>query len=170
MTAPAATEDVSVESLMAQVADEFLDRLNRGEAPSAEEYAARYPRIAGFIREMFPTLAVLRADDGPDAPDGPGRLGDFRIIREVGRGGMGVVYEAEQITLRRRVALKVLPFAALSDYRLLQRFRNEARAAAALVTVGASGLGGTGPVGMAAVRWSRIRSDRGRPSTNCMAR
>src|SRR5205807_464467 len=56
----------------------------------------------------------------------------FRLLREVGRGGMGVVYEAEQISLRRRVALKVLPFAATLDPKRLQRFRNEARAAACL--------------------------------------
>jgi tetratricopeptide (TPR) repeat protein/serine/threonine protein kinase len=61
-----------------------------------------------------------------------GALGDFRIVREVGRGGMGVVYEAEQISLRRRVALKVLPFAATMDPRHLQRFQNEAQAAACL--------------------------------------
>ena len=54
------------------------------------------------------------------------------MIREVGRGGMGVVYEAEQISLGRRVALKVLPFAATMDPRQLQRFHNEARAAAGL--------------------------------------
>jgi serine/threonine protein kinase len=59
-------------------------------------------------------------------------LGDFRLLREVGRGGMGVVYEAEQISLRRRVALKVLPFAAALDPRQLQRFQNEALAAAHL--------------------------------------
>src|SRR6516162_4229003 len=59
-------------------------------------------------------------------------LGDFRIVREVGRGGMGIVYEAEQISLARRVALKVLPFAATMDPRHLQRFQNEARAAASL--------------------------------------
>ena len=53
-------------------------------------------------------------------------------MREVGRGGMGVVYEAEQISLRRRVALKVLPFAATMDPRHLQRFHNEAQAAACL--------------------------------------
>jgi serine/threonine protein kinase len=61
-----------------------------------------------------------------------GTLGDFRIVREVGRGGMGVVYEAEQLSLRRRVALKVLPFAATMDPRHLQRFHNEAQAAACL--------------------------------------
>ena len=53
-------------------------------------------------------------------------------VREVGRGGMGVVYEAEQISLNRRVALKVLPFAATMDPRQLQRFQNEAQAAACL--------------------------------------
>jgi eukaryotic-like serine/threonine-protein kinase len=67
-----------------------------------------------------------------DPPPAIGQLGDFRLLREVGRGGMGVVYEAEQISLRRRVALKVLPFAAAIDARQLQRFKNEALAAANL--------------------------------------
>src|SRR5439155_25498786 len=61
-----------------------------------------------------------------------GQLGDFRLLREIGRGGMGVVYEAEQISLRRRVALKILPFVGGVDSRQLQRFRNEAEAAAHL--------------------------------------
>ena len=61
---------------------------------------------------------------------GIGELGDFRLLREVGRGGMGAVYEAEQISLRRRVALKVLPFAAAIDPRRLQRFKTEAMTAA----------------------------------------
>nr|WP_261360760.1 protein kinase [Aeoliella straminimaris] len=61
-----------------------------------------------------------------------GTLGDFRVLGELGRGGMGTVYEAEQISMGRRVALKVLPFAALAQQNALQRFRNEVRAAAAL--------------------------------------
>src|SRR5207247_1650170 len=61
-----------------------------------------------------------------------GPLGDYRILREVGRGGMGIVYEAEQISLGQRVALKVLPFAAALDPKQLQRFKNEAQAAAHL--------------------------------------
>jgi serine/threonine protein kinase len=59
-------------------------------------------------------------------------LGDYRLIREIGRGGMGIVYEAEQLSLSRRVALKILPFAAVLDPRHLQRFKNEALAAAHL--------------------------------------
>jgi serine/threonine protein kinase len=132
---------VSVESLLVRAADEFIDRLNRGEQPDVEEYAARYPEIAALLREMLPALGLLRvpgaalgASDAPgdDATPATGCLGDFRLLREVGRGGMGVVYEAEQISLGRRVALKVLPFAAALDAKQLQRFKNEAQAAAQL--------------------------------------
>ncbi|MEO2034091.1 MAG: serine/threonine-protein kinase [Planctomycetaceae bacterium] len=61
-----------------------------------------------------------------------GTLGDFQVVREVGRGGMGVVYEARQISLNRQVALKVLPFSAVLDQRQLERFKTEAQAAAGL--------------------------------------
>ncbi len=60
------------------------------------------------------------------------RLGDFVLLHEIGRGGMGVVYEAQQVSLNRRVALKILPFAAVLDSKQIARFKNEARAAAQL--------------------------------------
>jgi WD40 repeat protein/tRNA A-37 threonylcarbamoyl transferase component Bud32 len=124
-----------------ELAEEFAQRYRRGERPSLEEYIGRYPDLADEIREIFPALVEVEKvqsyarEDGhrhqPAAP--PFReVGDYRIVREVGRGGMGVVYEAEQISLGRRVALKVLPRQASSDRSVRERFRREARAAAKL--------------------------------------
>src|SRR5258708_5772426 len=133
-------EDAAAEALMGQIVDEFLERQERGERPEFEEYARRSPQRAAVLRQMLPALGLLRGSTGDPlgedsasaelTPEGP--LGDYRLVREVGRGGMGVVYEAVQISLGRRVALKVLPFAAALDARQLQRFKNEAQAAAHL--------------------------------------
>ena len=68
---------------------------------------------------------------GPAAP-ALQQLGDYRILREVGKGGMGIVYEAEQVSLGRHVALKVLPESMLLDDQAKRRFEREARAAARL--------------------------------------
>jgi serine/threonine-protein kinase len=125
------------------LADEFLQRQRGGERPTLEEYCRRHPELADEIREVFPVLIRMEEfrSDGPDDSTGEvaiaatarlARLGDYRILREVGRGGMGVVYEAEQESLGRRVALKVLPDAALSDAKQVLRFEREARAAARL--------------------------------------
>ena len=119
-----------------------MERLRRGERPEVEEYARRYPQIATVLRHVLPALAgdrlVGRRAGRPDRrprprtfePEAP--LGDYRLVREIGRGGMGVVYQAVQISLGREVALKVLPFAAAMDQKQLQRFKNEAQAAAHL--------------------------------------
>ena len=131
----------AVESLLGDILDEFLERQGRGEQPDVEEYAQRYPQVAAVLRQMLPTFRLLEragGDPGTSADESatlgyvPGYLGDYRILREVGRGGMGVVYEAEQVSLGRKVALKVLPFAAAMDPKQLQRFKNEAQAAAQL--------------------------------------
>jgi WD40 repeat protein len=129
-----------------QLADEFLERFRRGERPALTEYTQRYPQWAERIRKVFPALVMMEGAR-PDTADATGdhagsieatgeprleRLGDYRILREVGRGGMGIVYEAEQESLGRHVALKVLPSHALLDLRHLQRFQREARAAARL--------------------------------------
>jgi serine/threonine protein kinase len=141
MTATQTSAPDSVGSLLGQVLDEFLERQGRGEPADVEAYAQRYPELATVLRQMLPTLQLMQqpADDlaasaDPAVPPGyvPGYLGDYRIVREVGRGGMGIVYEAEQVSLSRKVALKVLPFAAAMDPKQLQRFKNEAQAAAQL--------------------------------------
>ena len=124
-----------------QLAEEFAARLRRGETPAVEEYAQAHPALAEEIRELFPTIAALeglrRNKEKPDGRASLGhiklkQLGDFRIIREIGRGGMGVVYEAEQESLSRRVAVKVLPKQSLLDEKHLLRFQREAKTAAQL--------------------------------------
>lgn len=128
------------ELLVSQAADEFLEKIQRGESPDVEAYAERFAPVADVLRGVLPALQAMRDERSASLlPDGDelrpvidGQLGDFRILRELGRGGMGIVYEAEQISLRRRVALKVLPFAATLDGRRLERFKNEALAAARL--------------------------------------
>lgn len=130
MTDPDLELPADVAALVADVVDEFQARQDAGKNPEPEEYAARHPEIAAKLRRI---LAVMRLAAPPlKQAEPPGILGDFQLGREIGRGGMGVVFEAEQISLGRRVALKVLPFAALADSKMLQRFKNEARAAAAL--------------------------------------
>jgi serine/threonine protein kinase/Flp pilus assembly protein TadD len=122
---------------------EYLALIEAGTPPDRAAFVARYPDVAVVLSECLEGLAFVQAvapelsDPVVGAPAAgaeslTGTLGDFRLIREVGRGGMGVVYEAEQVSLGRRVALKVLPFAATMDPRQLRRFHNEARAAAGL--------------------------------------
>ncbi len=128
----------SIASLVAQAADEFLEQLSRGEAPDIDDFVRRYPQVGGVLPQVLPALQLLHALP----PASPGligsageafeALGEFRIVREIGRGGMGIVYEAEQVSLGRRVALKVLPVTAGLDAKQLARFRIEAQVMAAL--------------------------------------
>jgi WD40 repeat protein/serine/threonine protein kinase/tetratricopeptide (TPR) repeat protein len=132
------TNQTASGSLLDEVLEEIAVKLQSGEVVDIQAYATEHPNLADDLRRMLPVMTLLADfEQGADKPDEAreslvGTLGDFRILREVGRGGMGVVYEAEQISLGRRVALKVLPFAATMDPRQLQRFQNEARAAASL--------------------------------------
>jgi serine/threonine protein kinase/WD40 repeat protein len=121
-----------------EVAESFLERYRAGERPSVTEYARRYPELAEQIRDLLPALVALEKagpkaeEPRPPTPPMPERLGGYRILRKLGHGGMGVVYEAEQEALGRHVALKVLPFARLLEPTFRERFQREAQAAARL--------------------------------------
>lgn len=130
-----------------QIVEELTDLLLDGRWDSVENLISNHAEFAEELESVLPALCMMHNVGVPEgtnqglramlAIDDPhlslkGRLGDFQIGREIGRGGMGVVYEAEQLLLGRRVALKVLPFAAMLDERNRTRFQNEARAAATL--------------------------------------
>jgi WD40 repeat protein len=120
-------------SLLGALAEQFSERIRQGQAPGVEEYAQQHPELAARIRELFPTLLLLEGIAGP-APAGlaGGPFGRYRIEREIGRGGMGVVYLAVHQALQKPVALKVLSRTGTSDSRSLERFLREAQTAAAL--------------------------------------
>ena len=132
----------AVEKKLVAVLERYLADLENGCRPDAEALIAEYPSLAEPLRECLVGLDYLHdAIDGCELGqvgssqpnvDSPKQLGDYEIVREIGRGGMGVVYEARQISLDRRVALKVLPFSAVLDQKQVARFENEARAAAHL--------------------------------------
>lgn len=119
-----------------RVLEDYLAELEGGGTPSAQALLARHPDLAPWLQPYLASLDLLHAaavhHRTPAEPPLPGPLGDFRILREIGRGGMGIVYEAEQVSLGRRVALKVLPLAAALDERQRCRFQRESQAAALL--------------------------------------
>jgi eukaryotic-like serine/threonine-protein kinase len=135
--------NADLDARLVQVLDDYLAALQAGTAPDRDELLARHPELADDLNECLTSLAFIHRAAKPApaglvaetvrGPELEGEvLGDYRLVREVGRGGMGIVYEAEQLPRGRRVALKVLPFAAALDPRHLQRFKNEVRAAAGL--------------------------------------
>ncbi|WP_373650255.1 serine/threonine protein kinase [Schlesneria sp. DSM 10557] len=131
------SENIEEDPRILELSRNYLKELEQGHTPDRQAYFRLYPELAEALSDCFdgielahsmrpaPPVAPL-----PEFPVSP--IGDFQIVREIGRGGMGVVYEAVQLSLGRRIALKVLPFASALDTRQLQRFKNEAQAAAQL--------------------------------------
>ncbi|MCA9217354.1 MAG: serine/threonine protein kinase [Planctomycetales bacterium] len=127
-----------------QLFERLTDLMLKGDQAECNRLVAEHSEYAAELQAVLPALRIMEDAKSGDTTgmaslphDDPalslkGQLGDFQLIREIGRGGMGVVYEAEQLLLGRRVALKVLPFAAMLDERQRLRFQNEARAAATL--------------------------------------
>ena len=128
---------------VAEVLEGYLAALESGSAPDEQSLLAAHPDLADELRPFLGSLRMLHgatrglkvsaapAGGQPDASVHR-QIGEYRIVREIGRGGMGIVYEAHQKSLNRQVALKILPFAAVLDQRQIARFRNEAQAAAQL--------------------------------------
>ncbi|MEM7456848.1 MAG: protein kinase [Planctomycetota bacterium] len=122
-----------------EIADSFAERVEAGENPDVEEYKQKYPHLAERIEAVLPALVML-GDIQDETPARklivddsiPELLGEYQIIQEVGRGGMGIVFEARHVTMGRRVALKILPRAIAKKPGYLERFHTEARSAARL--------------------------------------
>jgi serine/threonine protein kinase/Tfp pilus assembly protein PilF len=125
-----------------QILEAYLAEREKGLLPDPDRLVAEHPELAEPLKAYLASLDFLHQAAQSFRPSGPipeaaadfseKRLGDYAIQRQIGRGGMGIVYEAQQISLGRRVALKLLPFAAVLDQRQIARFQNEARAAAQL--------------------------------------
>ncbi|WP_259631723.1 serine/threonine-protein kinase [Stieleria sedimenti] len=141
---PAATRHLSKaqKDRMTLLLDRYLSALEQGVPPQLEDLAVDDPELIDPLRcyingldDLHQVAAGFAPQSDADRNDGftdERLLGDFRLLEEVGRGGMGVVYRARQLSLERIVAIKLLPFAAVLDARQIARFKNEAHAAAQL--------------------------------------
>lgn len=136
-------------SVFEALADRFAQEIRQGDSPEIAAYATQYPDHADAIHRLFPVLEMMERKGTPvddlsedglfeaemaqlNATQPFRKLGDYRIVREIGRGGMGIVFEAHQESLNRTVALKLLPSSAQFDARRQQRFQQEAQASAKL--------------------------------------
>ena len=129
---------------VASVLAAYLAELEAGRRPSREELLERHPEVADALADCLDIVEFVHSAAGSVSSDGPfpTRRGmpcrptrswaSFGWFARLGRGGMGIVYEAEQISLGRRVALKVLSGTAALDPLKLQRFRVETQAVAQL--------------------------------------
>ncbi|WP_182867176.1 serine/threonine-protein kinase [Stieleria mannarensis] len=134
--------DAEVRDPVEVLGEQLIERRRRGEQVTTDQYARAYPELADRIRMQFPVMLALEkfkentlsstADPYDIEIEVPQELGDYHIIREIGRGAMGVVYEAEQQSLQRRVAVKVFPRQTLQEARKLERFARESKMAARL--------------------------------------
>jgi serine/threonine protein kinase len=129
--APPSAEQAPALERVLDILDCYMADLQAGRSTDRSRLLAAHPDLAQILEGCLPGIEFIHGTVG-NADGQPAALGDFRIIREVGRGGMGVVYEAEQISLRRTVALKILKYGALADETALLRFRREAETVAQL--------------------------------------
>ena len=131
-------DDSELQLQLDEIADEFLTRRRSGENPTIEEYQQRHPDLAEQIERSLRTiLFVDNLNETESTGSGTSKkvipeIGDYQIVQKIGQGGMGIVYEANQESLGRRVALKILPQHFADDEKFVERFKREARSAAKL--------------------------------------
>ncbi|MHC4932513.1 MAG: protein kinase domain-containing protein, partial [Planctomycetota bacterium] len=120
---------------IAEILAAWRERREQGEDIGAEELIRDHPDVADELRTRLAVLEIIDhayPESTERPPEVPAVIGDFRIMREIGRGGMGVVYEAEQTSLHRKVALKVLSLGITGSAQAVRRFQREAQAASRL--------------------------------------
>ena len=136
--------DAEYDPRVLEIVNEYQAEWERGHRPDRDLYLARHQGIVSELEAyldgldlLYQQMTNLKRLDGPTVPFHTGlvrgdRVGEFEIVREVGRGGMGVVYECRQSSLNRRVALKILPTSLADQGNRSRRFAVETQAAAAL--------------------------------------
>ncbi|MBK7644599.1 MAG: protein kinase [Planctomycetes bacterium] len=130
---------------MEQAFELYLEERRLGGSGDPSQFAARFPELGPDLASAIRALAALEAvTREPGRGAVPDRVGPFRVLREIGRGGMGVVLEAIEEQLGRRVALKVIPPEFLASTSARERFRREAALASRLDHPGIATIYGTG--------------------------
>jgi serine/threonine protein kinase/outer membrane protein assembly factor BamB len=128
MTIMTDSSDESNDDEIARIADEYFHAHKSGSSDSVSVWMAKHPHLGDELRQSLEAIDLLRGNQTAGFPD---RFDDFEILHELGRGGMGVVYAATQISLNRRVALKVVRWSQ-ADPLSIDRFRREAQTVAAM--------------------------------------
>ena len=127
---------MSTETTMEELAEQFLERCRNGETLSIEAFAEQYPEHAGELKKILPLMMDMEKIGTVQAQSEPARTNlpdsDYRLVRKLGSGGMGVVFEAVQVSLNRPVAVKLLNSSLLTNAEQRSLFENEAKVIAML--------------------------------------
>ena len=147
--------DAADPEILEKIVAEFTGRIRAGELPAIGEYQARFPKLREEIEELLASVAMIEQLKGSSEPQPNNQklldtvsqlssIGSYRLVREIGRGGMGVVFEAVHESLGRRVAIKVMPTPLVNGAKYVERFKHEAQSAAKLHHTNIVGVFGVG--------------------------